>query len=329
MKTNTSQQLIDFIKENGGASPAQIAAYLKISLQMVHRHLKVLLQEGRIQKSGSPPRVLYRLALIKESVHFPAIPPEQEHFINQHYYTVSPSGERLSGIAGFKQWAQKTRQHLQFAALSQEYVEAHRLLEKRHRNTLGLIDAHFKIKETFVTCHLDALYYENFYSIPKFGKTRAGQQVFLGKSGQDIHAIEELAEQCRESLLAIIKYHRIEAIVFAPHSIPRKLSFLKEFQRLLALPLPTVTLIKSFPGGIPIAQKSLGKLADRIENAENTIFVMKSPAPFNRLLLIDDAVGSGATLNSSAEKLKKAGAEFICGYAICGSLKGFDVISEV
>ena len=48
------------------------------------------------------------------------------------------------------------------------------------------------------------------------------------------------------------------------------------------------------------------------------------------MLLIDDAVGSGATLNETAKKLKQQfGVAQVFGYAVVGSLKGFPVISEV
>lgn len=49
------------------------------------------------------------------------------------------------------------------------------------------------------------------------------------------------------------------------------------------------------------------------------------------VLLIDDAVGSGATLNEVASQIKQRGIASgkVIGLAIAGSLKGFDVISEV
>ncbi len=51
---------------------------------------------------------------------------------------------------------------------------------------------------------------------------------------------------------------------------------------------------------------------------------------FKNVLLIDDAVGSGATFQEVAKKLKKRGiATQVYGLAITGSAKGFDVISEV
>jgi predicted amidophosphoribosyltransferase len=51
---------------------------------------------------------------------------------------------------------------------------------------------------------------------------------------------------------------------------------------------------------------------------------------YNKVLLIDDAVGSGATLNEIAKKIKDLKiAKEVIGLAITGSFKGFDVISEV
>lgn len=79
-----------------------------------------------------------------------------------------------------------------------------------------------------------------------------------------------------------------------------------------------------------MAQKSLTKLSDRIENDNNTIFTIKENSAFKRVLVIDDAVGSGATLNIIAEKLKRvSGVDFVCGFAITGSLEGFEVINEI
>lgn len=51
---------------------------------------------------------------------------------------------------------------------------------------------------------------------------------------------------------------------------------------------------------------------------------------FKHVLLIDDAVGSGSTLNQIAEKIKnKEVAKKVTGLAIVGSFKGFDVITDV
>jgi len=84
-------------------------------------------------------------------------------------------------------------------------------------------------------------------------------------------------------------------------------------------------------GSTRIAQKTLRKLEDRIINAKETIAVDPRKKIKSNVLIIDDAVGSGATLNEVAKKIKKISSKNIkvVGYSVVGSFKGFDVISEV
>jgi len=64
-------------------------------------------------------------------------------------------------------------------------------------------------------------------------------------------------------------------------------------------------VIKYYEDNIAIPQKSLKTRAQRIENARNTIFIDdKNIQNYKKVLLIDDFVGSGATLNETAKKLK-------------------------
>lgn len=59
---------------------------------------------------------------------------------------------------------------------------------------------------------------------------------------------------------------------------------------------------------------------DRIQNAKNTIFIIEEDIDYNTVLLIDDFVGSGATLNETAIKLKTAWVKKIIGFAFFGNL---------
>lgn len=330
MKTSTKNEILKLLEEQGPAGPSAIASTLQISPQMVHRHLKNLLMSGDIRRQGEPPKVLY-FAVVKQATYqFPILTISEREYIDQHYLTVKPDGEVMSGLEGFQWWALKTQQNKNFKALAHEYINTHKKFNDPYRNQLGVIDATFKIKDTFDECFLDHLFYLGFYSLPKFGKTKTGQMVFLGKSGQNIKFIRLLADMSRKSIQNIIEYYRIDGVIFVPHSIPRKISFLNLYKQFLGLNIPTSSMQKVFVNDIPIAQKSLSKLADRIENASNTIFTIKENRAFKRVLVIDDAVGSGATLNIISSKLKKiSGAEFVCGFAVTGSLKGFEVINEI
>jgi len=74
----------------------------------------------------------------------------------------------------------------------------------------------------------------------------------------------------------------------------------------------------------------LSRFAERVANAKETIVIEDDRVKFDCVLLIDDAVGSGATLNETAKKLKEAGmAKTVIGFAVVGSMKGFEVIQEV
>lgn len=329
MNTDTKDQLLALIRQSGPISPAKLAQHLQISTQMAHRHLKDLLATNKIQKIGTPPKVFY-IATIEKSHDLPALSAIAKDYIDEHYLAVKPDGQILNGLEGFEWWAQKTKQHKNFGDLADEYITNHRQYNDQYLNELGVIDATHKVVETFEHCYLDYLFYQSFYSLPKFGKTKLGQMIMLGKSGQDTNSIKKLAELCRQSIMNIMENFNLDGIIYTPHSIPRKISFLKEFKFFLNLPYQNSTLNKVFAGKVPIAQKSLSKLPDRIENATNTIFLKEDSYNYKRPLIIDDAVGSGATLNAIAEKLKtQANAEFVCGFAVTGSLKGFDIISEI
>jgi hypothetical protein len=330
MKTETKNLILKLLQEQGPSGPSAIATALQISLQMVHRHLKSLLMSGDIRRQGAPPKVLYFPNEKASAYQFPILSSVEHEYIDQNYLTVKPDGEVMAGLEGFQWWALKTQQHKNFKALALEYITTNKKFNDQYRNDLGVIDATFKIKDTFDDCYLDYLFYQEFYSLPKFGKTKTGQMVFLGKSGQNIKFIHMLADMSRQSILNIIEFYKIDGVIFAPHSIPRKISFLVMLKLFLSLNIPCSTMQKVFVNDIPIAQKSLSKLSDRIENASNTIFTIKENSAFKRVLVIDDAVGSGATLNIIASKLKEiSGAEFVCGFAITGSLKGFEVINEI
>lgn len=330
MKTQTKDHILRLLREQGPTGPTAISSLLNISPQMVHKHLKSLIQSGDIKKQGTPPKVVYLAADKQPSFQFPPLSAGEQDYLEQHYLTVTPSGEVIAGLDGFQKWALKTNQHKHFQSLAVEYITSHKKFDTQYRNELGLIDATFKIKDTFEVSYLDHLFYHEFYSLPKFGKTKTGHMVFLGKSGQNIKFIHLLADMTRTAILNIVEYYKIDGVIFAPHSIPRKISFLNMYKQFLDLKIPCSTMKKIFVNNIPIAQKSLSKLSDRIENAENTIFTLKENNAFKRVLIIDDAVGSGATLNIIASKLKnESGIEFACGFAITGSLKGFEVINEI
>ena len=231
------------------------------------------------------------------------------------------------GAPGFFSWVKSVKEQKRVNALIQEYIKIREDANQYFR--ADCIDATERFKSVFPGLHLQKVFYQDFYSLPKFGKTKLGQFVLHGKQAQDQKIIRSLAEGCKDLLHDLCKREKIDAVAWSPHSLPRKLQFLKELERSVSLPLPKIEIIKAYSGTIPIAQKTLAKLDERIMNARETIIIKTNPIPYKNILLIDDAVGSGATLNETALKLKEKGAKRIIGFALVGSYKGFEVIREV
>lgn len=123
--------------------------------------------------------------------------------------------------------------------------------------------------------------------------------------------------------------YKIDGILFIPPTVKREIQFMKELEKQLHLPVGTLSVTK-IKTDIIVPQKTLSKLEDRIENAKHTI-VVADIKHYKNILLIDDAVGSGATLNETARQIKNKNllTGNVIGLAITGSFKGFDVISEV
>ncbi|MBV6494870.1 MAG: hypothetical protein LDLANPLL_02907 [Turneriella sp.] len=327
-KSATGDKIIELLKSRS-MRPADLATQLQISPQALHRQLLKLVASQKIEKLGTPPRVFYKLAQTPTK----KTPPTNydthiASFIEKEFAYLDATGRYNTGIAAFEKWTHTIGQYKARQSLAAAYVRTR--TETLNHFTDGYISGRHKLKNTFTDFYLEDAFFQDFYSIPQFGKTRIGCLLTMGKSGQYLPAIEELAQSGKGIVEKIIKRYSIESVAFLPHSIPRKLAFLHEYARLIDLQIPTVRIVKAFGGGIPVAQKTLTKLQERIDNAEHTIFIHEKKISYQSILLIDDAVGSGATINMTAKKLRQEfNIQKIYAFAIAGSYKGFEVIAEI
>lgn len=332
MKTTSKSQIIEIISKNR-STPHELHLKLQISPQALHRHLKALTMEGLIERIGRPPHVYYILASGKPTSQLQKISllsPEANQFLEIRFMYFNPQGEIKRGVEGFYEWAVSTKQDKQFSQLTNEFISTREHWDTFKDQSLQLIEASEKFKTTFQSSPMEHVYYVDFYSLPKFGKTVLGNLVLHAKQAQDKKLIKVVASHIKEPLLRLIKKEKIDAVVWVPHSLPRKVAFLKEIRMNLQLSIPEIKLRKAYKGQVPIAQKSLSKLEERIKNAESTIFLEDTTFQSKRILIIDDAVGSGATLQAVSEKIKQVNKNAkIFGFAFVGSIKGFEVITEV
>lgn len=328
MYTHTKHQILEIINKYGQIQVKDLVAELKITQASIHRALNKLMDAGQVEKKGHPPKVFYFLKKKVFTQSLIQLPEDQNQILSKNYLYIDPTGLIIPGLPGLLKWMNSTNNHQKLENCVQEYCQV--LTEAlSHKNKLRLIDATERFQKIFNHSYLDQVYYFDFYSLIKFGKTKMGQLLLHGKQAQDKKIIAEISATIKDPLIKLCRTQKIEAIAWVPHSIPRKLPFLKEVKKNLNLPLPEIEISKAYQGPIPIAQKSLAKLDERIQNARETMNINSLRVSYKNVLIIDDAVGSGATLNEVAHKLKDKGVNSVIGFAIVGSYKGFEVIKEV
>jgi hypothetical protein len=306
-----------------------IVSELNISNQYVHRILNQLVENNQIERIGLPPKTIYRKKEVQIISNIPKviISKDKESFLNENFILITEIGQLLHGIEAFENWCQKRK--LPLEKTINEFI----LTKEKYNNYLdnnGLISGLDKLKNTkgYDKIFLDELLYLDFYAIERFGKTRLGTILHYAKQGQNKMLMKILIQEIKQKIDVIITEYSIDAIGFVPPTIKRETQLMKFLANGLKINLPVIE-IQKIGGIIPVPQKSLNKIEERINNAENT-FVIKGNISYKNLLLIDDAVGSGSTLNQISGKIKrKELVKKIIGLAIVGSYKGFDVITDV
>ncbi len=326
---NFKNKIEILFEERKELSVVEIVSYLSVSKQYVHKILNQLVENNAIEKIGLPPKTIYRKKEVQILSNIPKaiISKDKELFLTQNFILITEVGQLLDGVAAFENWCQKRKLPLEktideFIVTKQKY--------NNYFDTNGLISGLDKLRNTkgYDTIFMDELLYLDFYAIERFGKTRLGTILHYAKQGQNKMLMKILIQEIKQKIDVIIAEYSIDAVAFVPATIKRETQLMKFLANGLKINLPVIEIIKT-GGIIPVPQKSLNKLEERINNAENT-FIIKGNVSFQNLLLIDDAVGSGSTLNQISGKIKrKELAKKIIGLVIVGSYEGFDVITDI
>ena len=322
-------RILKELSTNGDLSVKEMVDLLHVSKQAIHISITQLLETGEITKFGKSPKTIYRLKPLAEKQFTPAviIDSSTAGFLNQNFLLINEIGEMKEGLEGFEIWCRQRK-----LPVEKTLAEFSKTKEKysNYYTQLGIIDGTEKIVNTkgYEKIYLEKVYYLDFYAIERFGKTRLGTLLHYAKQGQNKFLMQKIVAEIKPALQKLLVTEKFNAAGYVPPTIRREVQIMKYLETHLKINLPKVN-IQKISGIIPVPQKSLNKLEERINNAENT-FAVNNAAKYKHVLLVDDAVGSGSTLNQIAGKLKQKGiAAKVTGLAIVGSFKGFDVVTDV
>lgn len=324
------EKIIEEFLKSKELTVKELTYSLQASKQMIHLVLKKLVAQNKVEKLGRTPKTVYRL-IDKPKSKIAAendlkITSQEEEFLAKNCLVVTEMGDLLEGVEAFKNWCKKRNEPVEKTLA--EFIKTKEKYNSYY-NEKGIIDGTIKLTNTYKEdTFLDKIFYLDFYAIERFGKTRLGMLLHYAKQGQNKFLMKIMMDEIRTKILDFIINNNIDAVGFVPPTIRREVQIMKFIQEDLKVALPILD-IKKISGIIPVPQKSLTKLDERIKNAENT-FAVTDQRTFKKVLLIDDAVGSGSTLNKVAEKVKnKQISKQVIGLAIVGSFKGFDVITDI
>jgi len=321
MIENTLQELIDFLEKEPGSRPKVIAEELGISRQYVQKLLAN--NENLFSVSGAGPNRFYRnknTSIVKEEIltNF-----KDSNLIEENFYALTPLGEELVGVSGFKRWCDV--RNFDFDAKKNEYIT---ILKKYYKNDHTPIDFTNKLETSFADNVIKKVWAVDYYNFEIFGKTKMGTQVMIAKQTRDSSITNQLISRIDPVLDNMIEKFNIEAVAFVSPTIQRQSQLMTKLDNNIAIDIPRIKVHK-VGAKILIAQKTLKSLEDRILNASET-FVVESQKKYNNVLIIDDALGSGATLNELAKQILQKGIAKTCYVLVLvASPSGYEVINEV
>ncbi len=314
---------------------SQIAEALNISRPTANKYLKELFQNWEISKIWSGSHSTYLIPQVDKketksdfsSIYKNPFPYEEAKLLDEKFFKYDSDGRILKWVEGFLLRCKKRDLNPKdkisaFDAINQQI--------NHYRTQCGLLNvtSQFKIKHQYSA--LDELFYADAYTRAEFGRGALSEQMFFAKQHQDKQQLKNLISLFYRNLECLLTTFDIDAIALTPPSISRKVQILDLVDQLIDPSIPRIPLIKYSPSKILIPQKSLKRPEERIQNAKNTIFIRGEHIDYHTVLLIDDFVGSGATLNETAIKLKTAWVKKIIGFAFFGNLDlKYEVINEM
>ena len=347
--TKRESEIIHLLQESGALGAIQITEKIGISKQRFYIIIKPLLKQEIIYKVGTVPNVFYIFRDTKNAIVYAkevrnieeesTIGVDNAKIIENSFYTINPDGSESFGMQAFTNWCHRRHENVNKTAIN--YVNT---LEKynKHKNSTGLIDATDKLKSSFENVYIKSMKYIDFYSIERYGKTRLGQMILYAKKSENKILSNRVSDEAMPKIIHFIKEKGINAVTFIPPTEHRKYQFMYVLRERFNNSLPIIELVK-IKTSVLVPQKTLSKIEDRIINAKNTIFIKRvsfliknregkekvDDYLYDKVLLIDDAVGSGSTFNEVAKKIKDQKiAHTVYAMAIVGSFNGFEVVKE-
>ena len=301
------KKLLTLVQNNPDVSPAELVVLSGVSRSAVHNGLRVLLRDGFVAKRGVPPRVYYR-----------AIDGVSEIVQDSFVYKDIAEG-LLFGMDGFKRWYKGRFGDITLLNIVHLYEYSFSLYQREKECGLFFtMDASLKILSADIV--FDSLCCFDLYTLRVGEEARRTKEAVLlevvkgsGNKEKMRNLVSEYVTSSIEKINRVIEKEGIDGIAFVPPTATRKVQIMRlleqEFTDCNYHKVDRVGIRRDFTGSNSFRreQKHIANVENRVINARNTYKVVRSGKSYKKLLLVDDLVGSGATVNEIARKFKEGG----------------------
>jgi hypothetical protein len=317
------EELFEYIKKNPWDKIWEMAQFFGVTNMTIHRHITDLCNNWLLIKRWSWPQTIYQISKENSKLEISNISIQIRMALDSCRYQINKVWQVSQWVSGFAHRCWK--RNLDFNLQTKQRYNYFLIVESM-RDRTWCIDATKKLNK-YGNWVLKKLWYQDIYARPQYGKSKQWTFLEVAKIQPTIKIFGEIITYIRPLLQKLIILYKIDAVCFVKPTMSRKLQIMNYLEKNLSLGLPVIA-IKKVPWFFP-PQKSLSKMEDRIINAQESFQIEKNKNVYNNVLLIDDAVWSGATLVELAKKLKYSIARNVFWYAITGTANWlFDEISK-
>lgn len=331
------KQVLDAFEDSEILWVTEISEKIGKSRVIIHKYLKELVSQKILKKVWSWAHTKYKkmhfeenfLEIDKENEKDIFLDYKNRKILEENFLKFSPIWDIYKWFSGIKSWSFERK--LEPEKTIKRFLEISKMVENNY-DSCGLIEATFSFSKNLEKNNFEKIFYADQYNYLEFWRWKLAELAFYAKTTQNKELIKQTFDILLPKLECLLQRENFDAIWIIPWSIDRKnqiLGFLKKELKIYKIPF--INIIKYYKNNITISQKSLKTKEQRLQNAKNTIFIDDwNIWKYKKILLIDDFVGSWATLNETAFKLKSLWISEIYGFSFVWNVDlSYEVINEI
>ncbi len=316
--TSGTTQILQLLSTHHTLRPAEIHRVTNFSRQHIHAILKSLLLSGQIIRRGTSPRTYYSLAKAgqQSSETILQLTDKQHDILQSDFLIIKKEGHQVSGVKAICDYAQELNQDpqqiaIQFLEARDKQLSEIEIDEGEAHDQIKLLETKEAVKQGTI----QHFHFADYCEVGDYGDTALAKKLRTAKNSGNALLQLQLFRETERQLQEYIADYGVDAVAFIPGSTMQGKDLMKRWKETLDLPLPHVNLVRAIEENA-VPQNIISLQTDREQAADGTLAVADHRR-FRHVLLIDDELITGTTMQNAAQNIQEAGiAERVSAFAM-------------